>query len=326
MLIARLAAERRCYEPERIDATWARSWLPGCSPGHADHRGDCSRAAATGPAGVCLAGHVDRSGQPVSVQDLVCFAGRVLDRCGGDLQRMHRLGLDRFAAAVRRELPRWHGIRPNLRVVRAVAAALADPYGVTSHRPGSLKRAGLVLADWQHTARRLADTETRIVAVLDELGLTELVTSIAGLTPVSAVTILAETGDLTRFRSPRSVVKHAGLCRRSTTAASTRVKAPFPVAADLRCGWRPGSPHSPPTRRTKSRAGPARTSLEDHTSRMSMGAPPVSSPNSIARCRAQPDYQLGRARADGQSTAQYLTSSRYVAHAARTDTARASAP
>ena len=24
MLIARLAAERRCYEPERIDATWAR--------------------------------------------------------------------------------------------------------------------------------------------------------------------------------------------------------------------------------------------------------------------------------------------------------------
>jgi transposase len=24
MLIAQLAAERRCYEPERIDATWAR--------------------------------------------------------------------------------------------------------------------------------------------------------------------------------------------------------------------------------------------------------------------------------------------------------------
>jgi hypothetical protein len=24
MLIARLASERRCYEPERIDATWAR--------------------------------------------------------------------------------------------------------------------------------------------------------------------------------------------------------------------------------------------------------------------------------------------------------------
>lgn len=32
-----------------------------------------------------------------------------------------------------------------------------------------------------------------MVAVLDELGLTELVSSIAGLTPIGAATILAET-------------------------------------------------------------------------------------------------------------------------------------
>lgn len=43
----------------------------------------------------------------------------------------------------------------------------------------------------------------------DELGLTELVTSIAGAYPVAAATIFAETGDLTRFRSARAVVKHA---------------------------------------------------------------------------------------------------------------------
>ena len=55
----------------------------------------------------------------------------VLDRCAGDLRRVRRLGLERFAAAVRRELPRWGGIRPRLRIIRAVFAALADPAGGT---------------------------------------------------------------------------------------------------------------------------------------------------------------------------------------------------
>jgi transposase len=41
-----------------------------------------------------------------------------------------------------------------------------------------------------------------MVAVLDELDLTELVCSIAGLTAVGAATILAETGDPARFHSP----------------------------------------------------------------------------------------------------------------------------
>jgi hypothetical protein len=72
----------------------------------------------------------------------------------------------------------------------------------------------MVLHDW-HTARaRLVDTEAAMVAVLDELDLTDLVTSIPGLSAVGAAAILAETGDLTRFPGPRSVVKHAGLCPR----------------------------------------------------------------------------------------------------------------
>jgi transposase len=83
----------------------------------------------------------------------------------------------------------------------------------------------LVLADWQHTTRRLADTEARMITVLNELGLTELVTSIAGLTPVGAATILAETGDLTRFRSPRSVVKHVGLCPRDNSSGQHQGKS-----------------------------------------------------------------------------------------------------
>lgn len=50
--------------------------------------------------------------------------------------------------------------------------------------------------------------------MLDERELTDLVTSIVGLSAVGAAAILAETGDLTRFPTARAVVKHAGLAPR----------------------------------------------------------------------------------------------------------------
>ena len=51
-------------------------------------------------------------------------------------------------------------------------------------------------------------------AVLDELQLTELATSIPGLSAVGAAAILAETGDPRRFATGRALVKHAGLAPR----------------------------------------------------------------------------------------------------------------
>ena len=53
-----------------------------------------------------------------------------------------------------------------------------------------------------------------MTAVLDELGLTGLVTSITGLSAVGAAAILAETGDPRRFATGRALVKHAGLAPR----------------------------------------------------------------------------------------------------------------
>jgi transposase len=96
----------------------------------------------------------------------------------------------------------------------AVYAAAADPAGVSAQRrPGALERAVLALGDWHDTRQRLAATEARMVAVLDEeLGLAELVMSIAGLTPAGAAAILAETGGPHRFATPRSMDWHAGLC------------------------------------------------------------------------------------------------------------------
>jgi transposase len=66
-----------------------------------------------------------------------------------------------------------------------------------------------------------------MVAVLDDLQLTGLVTTIAGLTPAGAAAILAETGDPARFASPRSLVKHAGLCPRDNASGAFQGKTPI---------------------------------------------------------------------------------------------------
>jgi transposase len=76
----------------------------------------------------------------------------------------------------------------------------------------------LLLEDWHDTQRKLADTEQRMTAVLDELELTELVTTIPGLSAVGAAAILAETGDPSRFATARAMVKHAGLAPRENTS------------------------------------------------------------------------------------------------------------
>ncbi len=128
---------------------------------------------------------------------------------------------------VRRELSRWGATRPCLRIVRAVYAAAADGAGVIADRPGALERAGLAMSDWHDTTERLAGTETPMVAILDDLGLTELVTTIAGLTAVGAAAILAETGDPARFATPRSLARHAGLCPRDNASGGYQGKTPI---------------------------------------------------------------------------------------------------
>jgi transposase len=91
---------------------------------------------------------------------------------------------------------------------------------VTTHRPGALERVQLLRDDFRDTVRRQGETEARMVAVLDELQLSELACSIVGLSALGAATILAETGDLTRFASARAVVKHSGLAPREKSSGT----------------------------------------------------------------------------------------------------------
>jgi transposase len=137
----------------------------------------------------------------------------ILDRDGGDLARSRR-GPTRFEHAVRRLILAQGGQKPCLRIVGKIFTALTDPAGVTAHRRGARERVQLLLEDWHEAHRRLADTETRMTAVLDELELTGLVTSITGISAVGAAAILAQTGDPRRFATARALVKHAGLAPR----------------------------------------------------------------------------------------------------------------
>jgi len=91
---------------------------------------------------------------------------------------------------------------------------MSDPAGVLAHRPGALERVALLGQDWDHAQRRQAGTEARMLTVLDELGLTGLVTSITGLSAIGAAAIPAETGDPSRFATARALDEHAGLAPR----------------------------------------------------------------------------------------------------------------
>ena len=86
------------------------------------------------------------------------------------------LGPARFEHAVRREVTRRGKARPCLRIVRKLFAALTDTAGVLAHRPAAFERIAWVIEDWDHAKTKLVDTEARMVAVLDELELTELAT------------------------------------------------------------------------------------------------------------------------------------------------------
>ncbi|WP_432535947.1 transposase [Kineococcus arenarius] len=74
----------------------------------------------------------------------------ILDRDGGDLAKTHRLGLARLEEQVRREIARWGGERPRLRIVRKLCAATTSTTGVIAHRRGARERIGFTLEDLHH--------------------------------------------------------------------------------------------------------------------------------------------------------------------------------
>jgi hypothetical protein len=221
VVIGKLIARLDCYLPERADADWARLRHLGARRVHLVTGATRCQQQIGDLLGCCWPAALAAAAKPLDSTTWLACLSVVVD-AGADLSTLAGGGVDAFTTAARAYLARFGASRLSHRIVRAFYTALSDPAGVAAQRPGALERVGLVLADWQHTNARLADTEARMVGVLDARGLTGLVTSIPGLSAVGAAVILAETGDLTRFASARSVVKHAGLNPAENTSATFR--------------------------------------------------------------------------------------------------------
>jgi transposase len=220
VIIARLTAQLRCYVPEPVDQTWGRLRHLGARREQLLTEAGSQVQQIRALLECVWPAALQTARQPFRSSTWTAAMSIVVDRDGGDLNRTRRLGLVRFETAVRREVVRRGRQKPCLRIVRLLFAALTDPAGVIAHRAGALERVALLISDWLETHRRLLDTETRMTTVLDELRLTELVTSITGLSAIGAAAILAQTGDPHRFSSARALVKHAGLAPRENLSGA----------------------------------------------------------------------------------------------------------
>jgi transposase len=230
MIIARLVTELRCYLPERAEPAWARLRHLGARRAGLLTHATAARQQITDLLECAWPAALEAAAKPMKSKSWLAAMTVLLDRVGttGDLTVIRRWGWTRFAAAVRRALPHHGATRWYSKIVRAVFDAAADPAraaaGVADQRAGALERTRFALADLAHARAETAVVETRMVEVLDELGLTQLATSIPGLSAVGAAAILAETGDPARFTSARALVKHAGLCPRDNASGNYQGK------------------------------------------------------------------------------------------------------
>jgi transposase len=250
VLIGRVMIQGGCYLAERPTPAWNRLRHLGATRTTWVARSMACQLQIRDLLGCCWPEVLSTAARPLESDTWVaCLA--VVHAAGDDLERVAGAGAGAFTDAVRAQLPRLGRTRLCLRIVRAVFTAMTDAEGVRAQRDGALERVGLIVEDWLSVRAGLAEIEGRMIDVLDELDLTAVVTSIPGLSAVGAATILAETGDLSRFESARSVVKHAGLnpvertsgTMRGTTRISHRGRSGLRTAA-----WRavkPALTHNP---------------------------------------------------------------------------------
>jgi transposase len=217
VIIARLTAELRCYVPYLPEGPWARlrhlgarreGLIERCVAAREQLRDllECAWPAVLEAAADPLESLTWRAALAVSV----------------DPSAIAAMSEQEFGAALREQLVALGGKKVWRRIALAVHAAATDPGGIAAERDAILERATFARQDWMAALAALADIEARMVAVLDGLGLARLVTTIPGLTAVGAAVILAQTGDPSRYDTPRAWVKHAGLAPQANESGKYR--------------------------------------------------------------------------------------------------------
>ncbi|HVF13623.1 MAG TPA: transposase [Acidimicrobiales bacterium] len=221
-IIARRVADRHCYVPYALEGHWCRLRHLGARRNDQLVESGAARQQLRDLLECVWPAVLSAASKPL---DSMTWQAAMAVSC--DPAEIVAMGYDAFASAVGVELGRWGGKRRSHRILRAIWAAAQVPGGVERERQAALERARFAIGDWRRALDQLDDVEARMGAVLDALDLTELVTTIDGLSAVGAAAILAEAGDPARFDCARTWVKHAGLCPRANEsgnfAGTTRV-------------------------------------------------------------------------------------------------------
>jgi transposase len=205
-IIARLTAELRCYLPYLPEGPWAR--LRHLAARREDL---VVRAVAAREQLRDLLECAWPAVLEAAVDPLESLTWRAALGVSADPAVIAAASEQDFLTAVRRQLEAVGGRKLWRRIALAVHAAAADPGGIAAERDAIIERAAFACQDWMAALAAQADVEARMLAMLDQLALTGLVTTIPGLSAVGAAVILAQTGDPARYDSPRAWVKHAGL-------------------------------------------------------------------------------------------------------------------
>jgi transposase len=217
VIIGRLTAELRCYQPYLPEGRWARLRHLGARRAELLTRATAARQALRDLLECAWPALLYTAAGPLD-----SLTWRAALAVSADPAAIAAMSLAQFTAAVRAQVQRVGKQRVCGRIVRAIHAAAGAPGGIAAERDAALERAGFAHHDWTTALGALIEVETRMVAVLDQLHLTQLVATIPGLSAVGAAAILAETGDPARYDTPRTWVKHAGLAPRANESGTFR--------------------------------------------------------------------------------------------------------
>jgi transposase len=211
-LIGRLAWELHCYVPEQLDPAWAELRAAGRDRAVQITRATAAKQLIRDQLALTAPGLLEAHGDPLeSATWLACLETVMDQRHGGELAAVTAMSWEAFAAAAAARLAGWDGKRLGPAAAK-VFAALAGPVPAPRMLRAVRRRIAGALEDLKYARARRARTEAEMITMLGELGIDhERVCQIPGLTPAGLAAILAESGDLRRYESSSSVVKHAGM-------------------------------------------------------------------------------------------------------------------
>jgi transposase len=214
-IIARLTSERRCFRPYQPEGAWARLRHLGI---HRDQQLERATAARQGLRDLLSCywpsafGAADHPMGSLTFRAILCVSA--------DPEYLTELERDELARRATATLTAWGGRRLYHGILQRLHASASHPGGVRAERAAAAERATLTARAHFDASNRQHDAETRMLSVLEELDLAGITRTLPGLSLVGAATILAETGDPSRFTHPRAWVKHAGLCPRANESGN----------------------------------------------------------------------------------------------------------